>query len=588
MQTPGSIIDIVTARAAEDSDGLAYGFLESGERESERLTWGDLDRKSAAIAASIGNHVARGARVLLLFPPGLDFVSAFFGCLRAGAIALPAYPTSGQARRRDGMTDRTVARLRGMIPDSGASLVVSDASLFERREAICDLIPELRHILWITTAAVDLESRPRRNLPRLSGSDVALLQYTSGSTSSPRGVVITHGNLLHNLTCGARLGACDRDSIGVSWLPVNHDMGLIGGVLQPAFSGFPVWLMAPAAFLQRPSRWVQAISRLRATHSAGPNFAYALCARRTTESDRRALDLSTWRVAYNGSEPVRRGTLEDFQRAFGECGFRWEAFTPAYGLAESTLLVCGSHDVDGPRTIEVDRESLGHGHVVSSTVPVSRVALMSSGAAADGMRIAIVDPVRRRRCAPHEIGEIWVAGESVASGYWKRPEETAATFRAFLDDPFEGPFLRTGDLGFLDRGSLVVTGRLKDVLIVRGLKHYPQDLELTAEHANAAVRPGCCAAFSIPIDLDGEEGIALIAEIDGAPSHEQILDDIRKAIADVHDVRLCAAALVAPGTLSRTTSGKLQRFRCRQAFLSGEMEVLAVWTAPPLELKRAS
>jgi acyl-CoA synthetase (AMP-forming)/AMP-acid ligase II len=597
-----SIIDIVSARAAAEPDGLAYGFLESGERETERLTWSDVDRRSRAVAIGIARRVEPGARVLLLFPPALDFIPAFFGCLRAGAIALPAYPAyppSGQARRRGSIEDRTVARLRGMIPDAGVSLVLTVASVEARRSALEELIPELRGPRWLTIEEAERSSSGQPVLPHVERRDVALLQYTSGSTSTPRGVVITHGNLLHNLAGGARLGNCDRDSIGVSWLPINHDMGLIGGVLQPAFSGFPLWLMAPAAFLQRPGRWLQAISQLRATHSAGPNFAYELCARRVTGTDRRALDLSTWRVACNGSEPVRLSTLETFQRAFGECGFRWEAFTPAYGLAESTLLVSGRVNADGPATIDVDHGSIGRGLASAAARHAPHKALVSSGPVADGMRIAIVDPVRRTRCAPNEIGEIWIAGDSVAAGYWNRPEETAATFGAFVADSHEGPFLRSGDLGFLRDGSLVVTGRIKDVLIVRGLKHYPQDLEQTTERASISVRPGCCAAFSVQTDDDEDRGeaVVVLAETDlgeatggalGTHAHNRALADIRQAIADAHQLQLCAVALVAPGNLPRTTSGKLQRFRCREAFLNDELDVVASWMAPALELRRAS
>jgi acyl-CoA synthetase (AMP-forming)/AMP-acid ligase II len=595
-----SIIDIVSARASTEPHSLAYAFLESGEREVGRLTWSDVDRRSHAIAAAIASRVESAARVLLLFPPGLDFIPAFVGCLRAGAVALPAYPPSGPARRRGSIEDRTVARLRGTIPDAGVSLVVTVAALEAKRSALEALIPELHGCGWLTVEDAEKSSPPAVTLPRIARHDIAFLQYTSGSTSAPRGVVITHGNLLHNLAGGALLCACSHESIGVSWLPINHDMGLIGGLLQPAFSGFPMWLMAPAAFLQRPGRWLQAISRLGATHSAGPSFAYELCARRVTEDDRRGLDLSTWRVAVNGSEPVRRSTLEHFQRAFGEYGFRWEAFTPAYGLAESTLLVSGTANVEGPVTVDLDRASVGVGRASAPSSSAQKIALISAGRPAEGTRVLTVDPVRLTRCAPDEIGEIWVSGESVAAGYWNRPAETAATFGAFVEKPREGPFLRTGDLGFVRDGSLVITGRIKDVLIVRGLKHYPQDLELTAERANRAVRPGCCAAFSVQTDDhvgDAHEAIVVLAETDasteadGAPGsaeHNRILTDVRESIADAHQLQLCAVALVAPGNLPRTTSGKLQRFRCREAFLSGDLDVVASWTAPALELRRAS
>jgi acyl-CoA synthetase (AMP-forming)/AMP-acid ligase II len=628
-----SLVEIVSARAISDPSALAYGFLEAGEVERQRLTWQDIEERSLAIAHAIAATHQPGARVLVLFPPGLDFIPAFFGCLRAGAIALPSYPPSGvnerlrpergatafakatarppkrQRRRktpsenacgwvpariekgsgrRGTLVDRTVARLRGMIPDAGVSLVLTCEAIAAKRTTIEALVPEMVALRWLTIEeAVTVEPQPHR-LPKIRRSDVALLQYTSGSTTSPRGVMVTHGNLLHNLACSARVHACHPESVGVSWLPVNHDMGLIGGILQPAFSGFPMWLMAPAAFLQRPARWVEAISRFRATHSAGPDFAYALCARRVTDADRRMLDLSSWRVACNGSEPIRPSTLESFQRAFGECGFGWAAWSPAYGLAEATLFVSGSQPDADPVTLDVDRSELGHGRVADQVPDQDRLTLVSSGAVAESLQIAIVDPVRRTRCGVNQVGEVWIAGGSVAAGYWHRREETAATFGAFLESPREGPFLRTGDLGFIRNGALFVTGRLKDVLIIRGVKHYPQDLEATAERAHASVRAGGCAAFSLESD-SGDEAIAVLAEVDaGEVPEAQVLTDIRCAIADAHQVQVSAVVLVPAGSLPRTTSGKLQRFRCREAFVSGALDALPCWIAPAVALRRAS
>ncbi len=591
-----SVVEILTAHARHDPAALAYTFLASGEQEDARLTRGDLERRSRAIAAAVADRVARRrSRVLLLFPPGLDFVEAFFGCLGAGAVAVPAYPPSTRsAGSGNGRTDRAAGRLRGMIADAGVSLVVAPASLLAKRAALEERVPELHGIEWMAASDVSGSGEGRDWVPA-ARDDVALLQYTSGSTASPRGVMVTHGNLLDNLQSGTRMGACDADSVGVSWLPVNHDMGLIGGVLQPAFSGFPVWLMAPSAFLQRPVRWLQAISRLRATHSAAPDFAYGLCARRVTDADRQALDLSTWRVAYNGSEPVRRSTLEAFQRTFGECGFRWEAWRPAYGLAESTLLVATGARESEPEMLDLDRVAVHKSRVSRAVSTADRMTVVSCGSVASGTSVAIVDPVRRTRCATDEIGEIWVASNSVARGYWNRPEETAATFRAFIADTHEGPFLRTGDLGFLREGNLFVTGRLKDVLIVRGLKHHPPDLELTAEQSNPAVRPGCCAAFGL--DTADDERIAMIVEVDEPADTtssqrriQEVIADVRREIAEVHHIRLSLVMAVPSGSLPRTTSGKLQRFLCRHAVMSGTLDVLGRWSADDADaaLERAS
>jgi acyl-CoA synthetase (AMP-forming)/AMP-acid ligase II len=490
-----------------------------------------------------------------------------------------------------------------MVHDAGVTLVVSVDTIRTRGALLESAVPELRGIDWLTVEDVAAATSSSTTLPDVNADDVALLQYTSGSTSSPRGVMVTHGNLLDNLACGARLGAYDADSIGVSWLPVNHDMGLIGGILQPAYSGFPLWLMSPAAFLQRPARWLQAISRLRATHSGAPNFAYELCARRVSDDDRRVMDLSCWRVAFSGSEPIRHGTLTSFQRAFGETGFRWEALTPAYGLAESTLLVSGSTSVDGPASVDLDRDALRRGLISVAPPSTAAISIVSCGPASDLARIVVVDPVRRQRCAAGSIGEIWIAGPSVARGYWNRPDETKATFHAFLDAPDDGPFLRTGDLGFLHGGSVFITGRLKDVLIVRGMKHYPQDLELTAERADEGIRAGCVAGFAIDVPGKPGESVVIVAELDlrerqtdggdeKCAAHQHVLTAIRRDVADEHNITLAAIVLVSAGTLPRTTSGKLQRFLCREAYLDGTLDVITHWAAPdapsPIALRRAS
>ena len=554
----GSMIDLLRDRAAAQGGDAAFTFLDAGEREQVSLTWGQIDARSRAIGAVLTSLVEPGARVLILLPPSVDFVPAFFGVLYAGGIAIPAYaPSAGRA-------DRSSTRLRGMISDAGVTLVLSSTVIHTRAALLHSLVPELAGMRWINVEEVDDDAAKSWRVPRSGPGTVALLQYTSGSTSVPRGVVVTHANLLDNLAHGAALATYDSASVGVSWLPVNHDMGLINGVLQPVFTGYPAYLMSPAAFLQRPARWLQAISRYGATHSGGPNFAYDLCTRRIGDEDRSALDLRTWRVAYNGSEPVRRSTLENFHRSFAPCGFRWDALRPAYGLAESTLLVT-SGPTDGP---------------VFVNTPDGR-SLVSSGVIDDATRIRIVDPKTRVVLPDGQVGEIWVSGPSVASSYWHKPHESAQTFGAVISNSGEGPYLRTGDLGCIVDGRLFVTGRMKDVLIVRGVKHYPQDLEATAEHAHAAVRPGCCAAFAV--ERNGEECIALVAESDPARADiaqelHQAIASIRRLVAERHQVAPCAVAIVPAGSLPKTTSGKLQRFLCRDGFLGGEFQLLASWS----------
>ena len=548
FDSAGSLIDLLRDRAATQPDDPAFTFLDDGEEAGVSVTWRELERRSRALGTAIGRYVDPGARVLVMFPPSIDFIPAFLGVLYAGAVAVPAYPPAG------GRADRTLERLQRMVCDSGVSLVVAPDTRIT--------LPSLDALPWLDPASVPDHCADEWRAPRLSGEGLALLQYTSGSTAAPRGVMVSHGNLLHNLAQTHRDGAYTRDSVSVSWLPINHDMGLINGVLQPVFSGCRAYLMAPATFLQRPARWLQALSRFGATHSGGPNFAYDLCVRRVTDVDAASLDLGCWRVAYNGSEPVRRVTLEAFQARFGVRGFRWDAFSPAYGLAESTLLVTS---------------------VPAGVPPQLRGEAVASGILHDaGPRVLIVDPHTRTPLPDAVPGEIWVASDSVAHGYWNRAEETADIFRACTSDG-DGPFLRSGDLGLIDRGRLFITGRLKDVLIVRGVKHHPHDLELTAERADPALRAGCCAA--VGLQVDGEERVAIVAEVDAreqdrANSQDlaQVLIAIRVAVASVHHVSVCNVSLVRAGTLPKTTSGKLQRFLCRNAMVNGVLEPLASWS----------
>jgi acyl-CoA synthetase (AMP-forming)/AMP-acid ligase II len=572
-----SLPEIVATHAERRPQCRAYTFMESGERDGDQLTWATLDERRRAVAAAISRVVPRGARVLLLFPPGIEFVPAFLASLTAGTIAVPSYPPGGHR------ADRLVARLRGMIADAQISLVVAPPAVFIRRAMIEAIIPEFGGAEWLNSETVP-PAPGHGSCGDASPADVALLQYTSGSTSEPRGVMVTHGNLLHNLEASASLAGHDRDSKGVSWLPVNHDMGLIDGVLQPAFSGFPAWLMAPASFLQRPLRWLQAISRVRATHSGAPNFAYELCARRVSEAERQSLDLTTWRTAYNGSEPVRLATLEAFHRAFGPCGFRWESFRPAYGLAESTLLVSSGRIGEEPSAIQVDAVALAKGRIARATETPHAIPLISCGRPAPGTRVEIVDPLRKVRAAPGEVGEIWLAGPSVGAGYWKRTADSDATFNARLTNSDDGPFLRTGDLGVIRHDQLFITGRLKDILIVRGLKHYPQDVELTAECAHPALRAGGCAAVATP----GIESIVLYAEIASRHGWETIEQvDVREAAAicvaiaramnDGHGIVPAEVVLTAAGALPRTTSGKLQRFQCAAEVTTPHDKALYRW-----------
>jgi len=554
-----SLPELLRQRADAQPDDRAYTFLDDGEQDGSMLSWGDLLFRSQAIAARVACHAAPRSRVLILCPPGLEFVPAFFGALSAGAIAVPCYPPRA-GRSAQGDRTRTLDRLQAIVRDARPDVVLGPQSLLDRADAITADVPELSAAEWIAVEACAGSDEAAISSP---GPDaIAFLQYTSGSTAEPRGVMVTHGNLLHNLADAQGLARHARTSASVSWLPVIHDMGLIQGVLQAAFSGFPAWLMSPAAFLQRPARWLQAISRVRATISGGPNFAYDLCSRRIRPDERAALDLRSWRLAFNGAEPIRRATLERFATTFGPVGFDRGAFRPSYGLAEATLLV-----------------STGAGVTISC------------GHAARNTDVRIVDPATCRECAPGTAGEIWIAGPGVAAGYLNQPQATRATFAARIAPDGEGPFLRSGDLGSLQSDGLHVTGRIKDILIVRGIKHFPQDIEDTVERAVPVLRAGCCAAFSLP-GADGDL-VGVAAEIEAAHPNatagaETIIATIREAVGIIHGIQVSAVALVPSGTIPKTTSGKLQRFACREALLTGTLATVSLWTDSAVLLAVAS
>jgi acyl-CoA synthetase (AMP-forming)/AMP-acid ligase II len=534
-------------RAQASPDAPAYTFLDDGEREGARMTWGELDRRASVLAQAISASAAPGARALILCPPGLAFIPAFFGALRARAIAVSAYPP--RTAREIDPHDRTLARLRAIASDAAPAVILAPGALVQRAAAVTALVPELAGASWIDIDVDDASGFDYRDAA-IDPSAAAFLQYTSGSTAEPRGVVVTHANLVHNLADSQALAKHDRTSASVSWLPVIHDMGLIQGVLQPAFSGFPAWLMSPAAFLQRPARWLRAISAVGATISGGPNFAYELCVRRVNEQEREGLDLGRWRLAFNGAEPIRQSTLDAFLDIFAPCGFDAGAFRPCYGLAEATLLV-----------------STGRGATTACGLPAA------------GTAIRIVDPHTLQPVHGSTPGEIWVAGPGVAAGYWNQPEATRTAFGARIAGTGEGPFLRTGDLGILTDEGLQVTGRIKDILIVRGIKHFPQDIEGTVERASPWVRAGCCAVFAMP-GADGDRvGVAAELESAGDAARDAVILDIREAVGAAHGIQVSAVALVAPGAIPKTTSGKLQRFLCREGLLSGRLTPLSFWAA---------
>ncbi|HKI03097.1 MAG TPA: amino acid adenylation domain-containing protein, partial [Thermoanaerobaculia bacterium] len=557
-----TLISLLRERAAEHPDRTAYTFLADGEVEAARLTYSELDRQARGIGAALAAAGAAGERVVLLFPPGLEFISAFFGCLYAGALAVPAYPPRSA---------RGLPRLRAILDDARPRVVLTTGELLDRARS---LLGEFTALTWL--AADGLEPRAEEwRAPRIDGETLAFLQYTSGSTSTPKGVMVSHGNLLHNEEMIRRAFGQSEDSVIAGWLPLYHDMGLIGNVLQPLFLGATCVLMSPVAFLQQPLRWLAAISRYRATTSGGPSFAYELCARKVTAEQKTGLDLSSWTLAFNGAEPVRAETMERFAAAFASCGFRREAFYPCYGLAEATLFVSGGEHTQVPSVREMRAAALEEGRAEEPAAGEAGRTLVACGRAWMEQRLEVVDPESALVCAPGRVGEIWLAGPSVAQGYWDNAAATARDFKARLaGEPEAGPFLRTGDLGFFLDGELYVTGRLKDLIILRGRNLYPQDIELTAERAHPDLRPGCGAAFSV--EAGGEERLIVVQEVERrAGEPEEIAAAVRAAVAREHEAQVQEVVLVRMGTIPKTSSGKIQRHACRAAWQAGDLVVVA-------------
>ena len=578
-----TLVDLLRQRAAYRPHDRAFTFLVDGEHEELNITYAELDRKARAVGAWLMDRGMTGKRALLLYPSGLDFITAFMGCLYGGAIAVPAYPPR---------KNRSVERIEAIAADADAAVALTTRDVLDRFESLGTTAPSLDHLTWQVDSELDLTWGDRWERPDIDGDTLAFLQYTSGSTGTPKGVMLSHENLLHNSLRIMQAFEITRSQSGVFWLPSFHDMGLIGGILVPLYGGKFNVLMSPVAFLQKPLRWLQAISRYRATISGGPNFAYELCVRKTTPEQRAALDLSSWSLAFNGAEPVRAETLDAFCEAFAPCGFRREAFFPCYGLAESTLMVTGGMKFEPPVIRTFDAGSIETGAAVarSGFAPGTR-RLVGSGRELDGQDVRIVDPHTNEALPPGMIGEIWVSGPSVAQGYWNRSDETQATFGAMLArpdsgserqslktwQPNPGPYLRTGDLGFFDNGELFVTGRLKDLIIIRGRNHYPQDIEQTVEtSAGALIRAGSVAAFSV--DVEGRERVVVVAELErgkrDSDEMSESLDRIRRQLAIEHEIALEGIVLVRPNSIPKTSSGKIQRHACKRQFLDGTLEVV--------------
>jgi len=571
-----NLVRLLRWRARHQGRDLAYIFLEDGERAEMQMTYDELDRRARAIAATIQTYGIEGERVLLLYPPGLDYIAGFFGCLYAGAIAVPAYPPNPMR------LDRTLPRLQALVADSQAKLALTTQPILALANLVFAQAPDLATMHWLASDTITNGKEDAWSEPVIAAETLAFLQYTSGSTQAPRGVTLTHGNLIHNLSLISYAFGITPEDTGVIWLPPYHDMGLIGGILQPVYRSIPVILLSPLAFLQRPMRWLRAVSHYKGSVSGGPNFAYDLCVRKATPEDIATLDLSHWQVAFNGAEPIRKVTLERFAETFAPAGFHPEAFYPCYGLAEATLIVSGGDRVTPPVVRALRRGEIQRNHGSDDANGSGDVQYMvSSGRTLPDQTIVITNPETFVSCPAGVVGEIWVKGPSVAQGYWNNEVETERTFGARLADNGDGPFLRTGDLGLMRDGELFVTGRIKDLIIIDGLNHYPQDIEQTMEALHPALRPGCSAAFSV--SLDGSEHLVVTLEVrkqykpvtaDADTSRGFWLDaadiknQIRRSIAKNHDLRVHDIILLQAGTIPKTSSGKVQHHATLAAYLA--------------------
>ncbi len=584
-----TLVELLSKRALRQPDLRLFTYLIDGEIEGPSLTLAELDSQARVVGAALQSRGAHGARALLLYPPGLEFITAFFGCLYAGAIAVPL-PAPNMAQPQ-----RTLPRLRTVANDAQPMFALTTSAILSRVDKLFSQAPELQSVRWIATDTIVTSAARDWHDPGATSKTTALLQYTSGSTADPRGVIVSHGNLLANSAHISHAFEITPDTVSVTWLPAFHDMGLTNGIVQPVFGGRRCILMPPQSFLQRPLRWLQAISHYRASISGGPNFAYELCASKVTPEQRSALDLSNWKVAYNGAEPIRAASLERFTDTFHSRGFRSKFFYPCYGLAEATLIVSGGLMEDEPVRCTTQVAALEHNRVIGTSPNQSNVrTLIGCGHAMPDTRIVIVRPETSIPCESDEIGEIWVSAPNVADGYWNRIDETELTFCARLANTGEGPFLRTGDLGFLKEGELFVTGRLKDLIIIGGRNLYPHDIESTVAQSHAAIRHGSCVAFSA--DVADQERLIIVVEVerryqcaddyrysaepnsvncvraDRNSLSESVSRAIRRAVAEEHDVRVHVVVLMRAGSVPKTPSGKVQRRVCEARFRDGTLE----------------
>lgn len=572
----GAFANLPTALAHQAEarpDDLAYTFLPRGEGDGERITYAELDRRSRAIASRLAERKLAGQRALLLFPSGLEFVEAFYACLYAGVVAVPApVPDTGRV-------ESVVNRVQSICEDMSPAAVVVPASVAARKDRFGDGESKVAALPWLDAGELATSGDAEWSPEPVRDDQLAMLQYTSGSTAAPKGVMLAHSHLRAQCDYLVDVFKSGPETVMASWTPLFHDMGLFITVLHPLYVGGHSVLMPPMAFLQRPHRWMKAMSDYRATVTGGPNFAYELCARKTTDEDLAELDLSSWDYGFTSAEPIRAETVDRFTARFAPVGLGPNVMSSAFGLAEAACGVTGGTNASPLRELVLDGDALQRGDVVEVELGSPRSRRFVGSGHPVMHEVLIVDPDTHEDVPERTIGEIWVAGPCVADGYWERDDATRETFGARLAGADEGSYLRTGDLGFLDGDQLYVTSRKKDLIVIRGRNLFPQDVELTAETQVAAVRPGCSAAFAI--EIDDEERLGMVCEVrpDDGVDLDEVVREVRAAVVAEHGVQPAVVALIEPKAILKTSSGKIQRQSCRDALEQRALHVLASYPA---------
>ncbi len=557
-----TILEILEENYKKNPDKILYRYIDNNLTELTVLSFSDVRNKAKRLACFLAKTYKPNTKVLMLYPSGLEFNIAFLACLYAKLIAVPAYPP-----RRN----QKINRLKSIIDNSKASLVLCTLSTQKIIEGTFkeDSILKRMDLIVSDDLKLDLDLDTKTNiLPKIKTQDLAFLQYTSGSTGNPKGVMISHANILDNAKLIYYFCEHSEKSTILSWLPHFHDMGLIGGVIQPIYGNFTSVFLAPVSFLQKPSVWLRAIDKYKANSSGGPNSAYDLCVQNIADEEIKGLDLSSWKVAINGAEPVNYNTINAFNKKFAKYGFKSSTFYPCYGMAESTLIITGVEAKEEIKTFRLKQDDLKDNKITKSIEEKGSKTLVSSGKAYPNQKLFIVDMETKSKLKEREVGEVWVQNPSVAKGYFQDEEKTKEDFCAFIKDTNEGPFLRTGDLGFLDNNELYICGRAKDLLIIRGRNYYPQDIEQIASLSHEGFAVNSCAAFSI--DVGVSEKLVIVQEIKRTYlrkiDFELAKKILKESISQEFELQVYDIVFLKPGQILKTSSGKIQRRTNKKAY----------------------